>query len=95
VILIGESGTGKTSTFLRYTQNKFFLCMPSSTGIDFTEKIITYKAKKIRIILWDTAGNERYRVASVDRLKNKDVVIFIYALNQLTSLDEIISFWMP
>lgn len=61
VILVGESGVGKTNLLTRYISNKFFVGTNTTIGIEFSSKVITVKDTPVKVQLWDTAGQERYR----------------------------------
>jgi len=64
VVLVGESGVGKTNLLSRYISNKFFLGQNSTIGIEFSSKVISVKDTPVKVHLWDTAGQERYRALS-------------------------------
>ncbi len=56
VVLLGESGVGKSNLLSRYINDKFFLGQNNTIGIEFSSKIITIKETPVKIQLWDTAG---------------------------------------
>ena len=56
IILIGDSGVGKSSILLRYIDNCFTDSFISTIGVDFKTKTITVSDKKVKLQLWDTAG---------------------------------------
>ena len=58
IMVIGESKVGKTSVIKKYTQNKFGGVYLTTVGVDFQDKIINIDDKKIRLQIWDTAGQE-------------------------------------
>ena len=58
IIIIGESNVGKTSVIKKYTQNKFSGVYLTTVGFDFQDKKINIDDKKIRLQIWDTAGQE-------------------------------------
>ncbi|KAL3196061.1 hypothetical protein MRX96_015609 [Rhipicephalus microplus] len=61
LLLIGDSGVGKTSILFRFSDNKFDGSFISTIGIDFKIRIIEIDGKKIKLQIWDTAGQERFR----------------------------------
>ena len=62
VVLIGESGVGKTSILLRYVSNEFNSQQFSTLGLSYVDKIIQIdNNKKIKLEIWDTAGQEKFR----------------------------------
>lgn len=61
VVLIGDSGVGKSNLLSRFTRNEFNLDSKSTIGVEFATKSIQVDAKTIKAQIWDTAGQERYR----------------------------------
>ena len=63
VVLIGESGVGKTSIINRYTQDIFSAVLAATPGASFSAKTVNFKEydQSIKFEIWDTAGQEMYR----------------------------------
>lgn len=61
VVLIGDSGVGKSNLLSRFTRNEFNLESKSTIGVEFATKSIQAEGKTIKAQIWDTAGQERYR----------------------------------
>lgn len=61
VIIIGDSGVGKTNLILRFSDRNFNNKYVATIGVDFKIKTIALSDKRIRLQLWDTAGQERFR----------------------------------
>lgn len=61
VVLIGDSGVGKSNLLSRFTRNEFNLESKSTIGVEFATKSIQTEGKTIKAQIWDTAGQERYR----------------------------------
>ena len=61
VVLIGDSGVGKSNLLSRFTRNEFSLDSKSTIGVEFATKSIQAEGKTIKAQIWDTAGQERYR----------------------------------
>ena len=61
IMLIGDSGVGKTSILKKFCKNKFNKSYISSIGVDFEIKYIKIGEKTINLQIWDTAGQERFR----------------------------------
>ena len=61
VVLVGESGVGKTNLLSRYINNKFFVGQNTTIDIEFSSKVISIKGTQVKVQIWDTAGQERYR----------------------------------
>uniref|UniRef100_K4ADK4 Uncharacterized protein n=3 Tax=Setaria TaxID=4554 RepID=K4ADK4_SETIT len=61
VVLIGDSGVGKSNLLSRFTRNTFSLDSKSTIGVEFATRTIQVEGKTIKAQIWDTAGQERYR----------------------------------
>ncbi|MCO5588908.1 hypothetical protein L7F22_042869 [Adiantum nelumboides] len=61
VVLIGDSGTGKSNLLSRFTRNEFSLESKSTIGVEFATRSIAVDEKTVKAQIWDTAGQERYR----------------------------------
>ena len=61
ILIIGDSSVGKTNMIYKFIDNKFSQIYMVATGMDLKTTTIDVKGKKIRIQLWDIAGQEKYR----------------------------------
>ena len=61
VVLVGDSGVGKTNLLDRFTRNEFSLESKSTIGVEFATKSIEVDGRNIKAQIWDTAGQERFR----------------------------------
>uniref|UniRef100_A0A673W129 Ras-related protein Rab-25 n=1 Tax=Salmo trutta TaxID=8032 RepID=A0A673W129_SALTR len=61
VVLIGDSGVGKSNLLSRFTRNEFNLESKSTIGVEFATRSIQVDGKTVKAQIWDTAGQERYR----------------------------------
>jgi len=61
IVLIGDSGVGKSNLLSRFTRNEFNLESKSTIGVEFATRSIQIGGKTIKAQIWDTAGQERYR----------------------------------
>jgi len=90
IITIGNCGVGKTSILQRFIDGTFNEDLMPTLGMNNKIKINTLKnGKKIILKLFDTAGEEKYRSLSKSFFKNVDGVLFVYALNDKNSFDNI------
>ena len=90
IIIIGNSGVGKTSILERFILDKFDESLLSTIGINFSEKVILLEnSKKIKLKLYDTAGQEKFNSISKSYFRNADGVLFVYAVNDLNSFQNI------
>jgi GTPase SAR1 family protein len=60
VVLIGDSGVGKSNLLSRFTRNEFNLESKSTIGVEFATRSLTVQGKVLKAQIWDTAGQERY-----------------------------------
>uniref|UniRef100_A0A671W8A7 RAB11a, member RAS oncogene family, like n=1 Tax=Sparus aurata TaxID=8175 RepID=A0A671W8A7_SPAAU len=61
MVLIGDSGVGKSNLLSRFTRNEFNLESKSTIGVEFATRSIQVEGKTVKAQIWDTAGQERYR----------------------------------
>uniref|UniRef100_A0A8C7Y967 Ras-related protein Rab-25 n=1 Tax=Oryzias sinensis TaxID=183150 RepID=A0A8C7Y967_9TELE len=61
VVLIGDSGVGKSNLLSRFTRNEFNLESKSTIGVEVATRSIQVEGKTVKAQIWDTAGQERYR----------------------------------
>ena len=90
VITLGNSSVGKTSFLMKYTDNSFTLTYTATLGIDFKQKKIKLKdGRDVRLRIFDTAGQERYKSVSASFIKKADGVILIYDIGDLESFEAV------
>ena len=96
VVLLGESGVGKTSIISRYINNTFKSQLMSTPGANFVTKnvIMEDENKTIKFEIWDTAGQERYRSLAKVFYKNAAVCVLVYDITRKTSFDAIKNYWV-
>ena len=96
VVLIGESGVGKTSIIARYTTNTFKSQLAITSGANFVTKniIMEDENKSIKYDIWDTAGQERYRALAKVFYKNAAICILVYDITRKSSFDELKNYWI-
>ena len=95
VVLIGESGVGKTSIIQRYINNTFKSQLMSTPGANFVTKnvIMEDDNQSIKFEIWDTAGQERYRALAKVFYKNAAVCVLVYDITRKTSFNELKNYW--
>ena len=96
VVLIGESGVGKTSIISRYTNNTFSSILMSTTGASFATKTLMLEEENqsVKFEIWDTAGQERYRSLAKVFYKNAAVCVLVYDITRKASFDELKKYWI-
>lgn len=80
IILVGDAGVGKSSLIRKYTDNKFDEGYAYTIGVDFKikEMIIPENKKKVKLQIWDTAGQECFRCITTSYYKRADGIILLY-----------------
>lgn len=86
VVVVGESGVGKSSILLRYINNTFSENIKNTIGVDNFEKQMS---EKITLSIWDTAGQERFRGLSSSYYKNAKCVILVYDITNKKSFERL------
>ena len=89
IILIGDAGVGKSSLFLKYDSNKFLDNYNSTIGIDYIFKNIEKEKFNLRLQIYDTAGQERYRSLIPNYIKNSDGIFLIFDLTKKPTFDSL------
>ena len=69
VVLIGDSGVGKSNLLSRFTKNEFSLESKSTIGVEFATRSLQVDGKVIKAQIWDTAGQERYPLICSEHLR--------------------------
>ena len=92
VILVGSSGTGKSSIIQRYHNNTFTQNTRSTMSMNFISKKLYLNNKKIVANIWDTAGEEEFRSMNKLFIINSDIVIFVYDITNKKSFEDL-DFW--
>ncbi|KAL6059684.1 Ras- protein Rab-26 [Balamuthia mandrillaris] len=92
VLLIGDSGIGKTSLLLRFTTGEFVSVSPT-TNVDQKTRILHVDGKRIRLVLWDTVGQERFRTLSGSFYRKTDAFALMYDITSKEHLNNAIQSW--
>jgi len=93
VVLIGESGGGKTSILLRYSDNMFYQSFSNTIGVDFKIKTIEVDGKKVKLQIWDTAGQERFKTITSSYYSTAHGVLVVYDISSRESFSKV-SNWL-
>ncbi|CAN9510805.1 unnamed protein product [Ophioblennius macclurei] len=79
VLVIGDSGVGKTCLAHRLCAREFPRATEATIGVDFRERLLDLDGERIKLQLWDTAGQERFRKSLVQHYyRNVHAVLFVY-----------------
>ncbi|ODN03462.1 Ras-related protein Rab-33B [Orchesella cincta] len=90
IIVIGDSGVGKTCLTFRYCSGKFPTKTEVTIGVDFREKCVEIDGEIIKLQFWDTAGQERFRKSMIQHYyRNVNAVVFVYDVTNPGSFDSL------
>ena len=95
VVLLGESGVGKTSIINQFISKKFNPKMSTSVSAQFTSKIMEFPEQKrtLRFDIWDTVGQEKYRSLTKIFYKDAKIIIFVYDITTEYSFNALQTYW--
>lgn len=90
ILLLGDSTVGKTCFLMRFTDKTFQEIHMSTIGLDYRLKEVTMAdGKHIKVQIWDTAGQDRYRSITRNYYKGADGILLIYDVTNITSFHNI------
>lgn len=89
LLLIGDSGVGKTCVLFRFSEDAFNSTFISTIGIDFKIRTIELDGKKIKLQIWDTAGQERFRTITTAYYRGAMGIMLVYDITSEKSFDNI------
>jgi len=82
VVLIGDSGVGKSNLLSRFTRNEFNLESKSTIGVEFATRSLNIDGKNIKAQIWDTAGQERYRAITSAYYRGAVGALLVYDISK-------------
>ncbi|XP_010861989.1 ras-related protein Rab-26 [Esox lucius] len=90
VMLVGDSGVGKTCLLVRFKDRAFLAgSFISTVGIDFRNKVLNIDALKVKLQIWDTAGQERFRSVTHAYYRDAHALLLLYDVTNKASFDNI------
>ncbi|XP_030574399.1 ras-related protein Rab-15-like [Archocentrus centrarchus] len=89
LLMLGDSGVGKTCMLRRFTESDFDSSHISTIGIDFKMKTLEVDGTKVRVQIWDTAGQERYQTITKQYYRRAQGIIFVYDIADKQSFKHI------
>eukprot|EP00825_Cyclidium_porcatum_P043507 TRINITY_DN6185_c0_g1_i2.p1 TRINITY_DN6185_c0_g1~~TRINITY_DN6185_c0_g1_i2.p1 ORF type:complete len:269 (-),score=62.00 TRINITY_DN6185_c0_g1_i2:292-1098(-) len=89
IVLIGDSGVGKTNLLSRFTKDEFNLESKPTIGVEFATKTLTVEGQHIKAQIWDTAGQERYRAITNAYYRGALGALTVYDITKQQSFDDI------
>ena len=89
LLMIGDSGVGKTCLLLRYANDSFSPTFITTIGIDFKIKNIEIDDKRVKLQIWDTAGQERFRTITPSYFRGAQGIVLVYDVTDRRSFESI------
>ena len=87
IITLGESSVGKSSIINRYVENNFDYNFVSTLGVDFRKKNININGEDIRLKIWDTAGQEKFRSIQKQYYRNSDGILLVFDVTKFETFN--------
>ncbi|GMJ08616.1 ARABIDOPSIS RAB GTPASE HOMOLOG C1, RAB GTPASE HOMOLOG 18-1, RAB GTPASE HOMOLOG B18 [Hibiscus trionum] len=92
LLMIGDSGVGKSSLLLSFTSDSFEELSPT-IGVDFKVKYVKAGDKKLKLAIWDTAGQERFRTLTSSYYRGAQGVIMVYDVTRRETFTNLSEVW--
>lgn len=89
IILLGDSGVGKTCIINRYINNTYVENQQSTINADFEEKKLNINSNEVKIQIWDTAGQEKYRSITEAYYRGSSGAIIVFDITNEASFDAV------
>ena len=89
VVLIGDSGVGKSNILSRFTRNEFSLESKSTIGVEFATRSIQVDGKTVKAQIWDTAGQERYRAITSAYYRGAVGALLVYDITKQVTFENV------
>ena len=93
ILILGDSGVGKSSLLQRYTHQKFDSRYKATIGADFMTKVISVDDLKVVLNIWDTAGQERFQSLGTIFYRGAAGCVFVYDVTSQKSFKSL-GYWM-
>ncbi|BBH08768.1 RAB GTPASE HOMOLOG B18 [Prunus dulcis] len=93
LLLIGDSGVGKSTLLLSFTSDTFEDLSPT-IGVDFKIKHVTLGGKKLKLAIWDTAGQERFRTLTSSYYRGAQGIILVYDVTRRETFTNLSDIWL-
>jgi len=87
LLLIGDSGVGKSCLLMRYCEDSFFESFITTIGIDFKVRTLEMDGKKVRVQVWDTAGQERFQTILPAYYRGAHGIMLVYDVTDAKSFE--------
>lgn len=93
ILLIGDSGVGKSSLLLSFISQQAFQDLSPTIGVDFKLKMLTVGGKRLKLTMWDTAGQERFRTLTSSYYRGAHGIILVYDVTRRETFTNLSDIW--
>lgn len=93
LLLIGDSGVGKSCCLLRFSEDSFTPSFITTIGIDFKIRTIELDGKRVKLQIWDTAGQERFRTITTAYYRGAMGILLVYDVTDEKSFNSVYLFF--
>lgn len=89
ILLVGDSGVGKSCLLLRFAEDSYTNSYISTIGVDFKIRTIEIEGKTVKLQIWDTAGQERFRTITTSYYRGAHGIIIAYDITDMESFNSV------
>eukprot|EP01045_Picozoa_sp_COSAG04_P031551 COSAG04_NODE_5878_length_1465_cov_179.322840_2_plen_199_part_00 len=89
LLMIGDSGVGKSSLLLRFASDQFEDSYMTTVGLDFKIRTVEVDGKVVKLQMWDTAGQERFRTITSSYYRGAQGIVVVYGLDDKKSFENV------
>lgn len=93
LLLLGDSGVGKSSLIVRWTHDTFSPSLVSTVGVNFKNKKVTFRGECLQVQVWDTAGQEQFHKITTSYYKGAQGIMLVYDVSDANSLANV-EYWI-
>uniref|UniRef100_A0AC34QK86 Uncharacterized protein n=1 Tax=Panagrolaimus sp. JU765 TaxID=591449 RepID=A0AC34QK86_9BILA len=93
IVLVGDMGIGKTCVVQRFKNGTYIEKQGTTIGVDFTMKTLIVEGKRVKLQIWDTGGQERFRTITQSYYRSANGIILCYDITCRQSFDSLVR-WM-
>lgn len=94
IVIVGSSSVGKSALIVRFVDDRFKDDLLATIGVDFRFRTLTVDGRKVKLQIWDTAGQESFRTIISAYYKSADAIILVFDLTEPGTFRDINEFWL-
>jgi Ras-related protein Rab-1A len=93
VVLVGNSCVGKSSIVIRYADNDFSDVFLATIGVDFRFKSFMLNGESVKLQIWDTAGQEKFRTITSSYYRGAHALMIVFDITDMQSYLDATTYW--